>query len=75
MGYVLCIAACIGCGSVFSFNPMNVPSLTVEGVRQPVCRTCFERRQAHRQTNDLPVETLLPGAYDPAPASSIEFDE
>jgi len=75
MEYILCLGPCIGCGTLFTFNPERVPSIRIDGVRQPICRACFERRQAHRRANNLPVETLLPGAYDPAPADSIGFDD
>ena len=67
MGYFLVLAPCVGCGIPFGFNPELVPSIRVDGVRQPVCRTCFERRQAHRLARGLPEESLLPGAYDPVP--------
>ncbi|MEI7773039.1 MAG: hypothetical protein WCI67_23825 [Chloroflexales bacterium] len=69
---VLGYAPCVSCGIPFFFSPERVPSLRVNaegqpdpaGTRQPVCRTCWERRQAHRRQNDLPEEHLLPGAYD-----------
>lgn len=68
-----CLAPCVACGSLISFHPDRVPSLRVNaqghpdptGSRQPVCRTCWDRRQANRRQNNLPEETLLPGAYDP----------
>jgi hypothetical protein len=67
MGFFFVFAPCIGCGIPFGFNPERVPSIRVDNVRRPVCRTCFERRQAHRRANGLVEETFLPGAYDPVP--------
>ena len=75
MAYYLVFAPCIGCGSLFGFNPEKVPSIRVDGVRQPVCRTCFDRRQAHRRANALPEESLLPGAYEPAAEMPGDFDD
>jgi hypothetical protein len=74
MGCYLVLAPCVGCGNLFGFNPERVPSIRVDGVRQPVCRTCFDRRQAHRRANGLPEESLLPGAYEPAPELPEDWD-
>lgn len=68
-----CLAPCVSCGTPFTFNPERVPSLRVNaegqpdpaGTRQPVCRTCWDRRQAYRREHNLPEEHLLPGAYEP----------
>ena len=35
MAYYLVFALCIGCGNLFGFNPQKVPSIRVDGVRQP----------------------------------------
>jgi hypothetical protein len=71
--YVLVMAPCVSCGRVFPFHPERVPSLRVNAQgqldpsapRQPVCRVCWDRRQAYRREHGLPEETLLPGAYGP----------
>lgn len=42
MGYALAMSACIGCGQIFSYNPMRVPSLTVKGTREPICQRCVD---------------------------------
>lgn len=73
MSVYFVIAPCLGCGIPFPFNPDRVPSLRVNdegqpdprGRRQPVCRTCWGRRQAYRREQGLPEETLLDGAYAP----------
>ena len=61
-------AYCIGCGAAFTCSITKVPSLRVNGVKEPVCSLCFERRQKHREANGLPREPLMDGAYDPEPA-------
>lgn len=76
-GYVMALAPCVSCGALFFFDPDRVPSLRVNaqgqldpnGRREPVCKNCWDRRQAHRRSQGLPEETLLPGAYGPEPHS------
>lgn len=72
MGYAMMFAPCIGCGKSFGFNPNKVPSIRVDGVRQPVCRECFERRQQYREAHGLPREPLNPDAYEPCPEEELE---
>jgi hypothetical protein len=73
MGYVSCTAACIGCGIPFSFNPNKVPSVVVEGNREPICRSCVERANPIRKEKGLPVISILPGAYEAADESEIAW--
>jgi hypothetical protein len=65
MGFMACLAPCFGCKRVFSFNPDRVPSIPVDGVRQPVCRDCVERVNPQRVANGLEPIRVLPGAYEP----------
>ncbi|RRR66030.1 MAG: hypothetical protein EI684_21425 [Candidatus Viridilinea halotolerans] len=75
MGYYFIFTTCIGCGQPFTCHPERVPSLRINphgqpdpaGTRHPICRTCWDRRQAYRRQHGLPEELLLPGAYAPAP--------
>lgn len=56
---------CVGCGCPMSFNPHRVPSLIVSGVREPLCRSCFEVwNQIHRTDKGLDPIPLHPRAYD-----------
>jgi hypothetical protein len=66
MGYAMAIGPCIGCGQIFPFNPMRVPSVRVNGEREPVCRACVERANPERIKRGLAPITVLPGAYEPA---------
>ena len=77
MGYVFALGRCISCGRHFTFHPERVPSLVVNGVREPVCRACVERVNPIRRANGLPEIVPLPGAYAPGretdePMSDIE---
>jgi hypothetical protein len=64
MGYVICTSACLGCGRVFSYNPVLVPSVTLRGTREPICGVCVERVNPMRIKNGLEPIVPLPGAYD-----------
>lgn len=62
MGYVTLIARCVGCGAVFSCNPLRVPSVRVKhgvpdpaGEREPLCATCYERVRAAQRRAGAPV--------------------
>jgi hypothetical protein len=55
----------------FMFNPNLVPSLRVEGVRQPICEECVERANPERIKRGLEPITVLPGAYDPVDVSEL----
>lgn len=65
MGYMYVIAPCFGCKSLFSFNAERVPSLEVNGEREPVCKDCVEYVNPIRVQNGLDPIVPLPGAYEP----------
>jgi hypothetical protein len=50
---------------LFSYNPDKVPSLRVNGVREPVCKGCVERVNPVRIAKWLDPIVPLPGAYEP----------
>ena len=64
MGYVFVAGPCFGCKRMFSYNPMRVPSITIDGERQPVCLVCINRVNPQRIANGL--EPIIPkhDAYD-----------
>jgi len=65
MGYMLVMSACVGCKRVFSYHPHRVPSLTVNGTREPICQACVDRVNPKRIANGLEPIVPLPGAYEP----------
>lgn len=66
MGYCYCVGFCIACKTPITFNPVRVPSLVVNGQREPLCERCFNRwNELHRTSKGLPPEPLLEGAYEP----------
>lgn len=64
-GYMFASAPCIGCGNVFSFNPDLVPSVRINGVREPICQSCVDRVNPQRKAKGLPPIVPAPGAYSP----------
>lgn len=65
MGYALCTSACLCCSRTFMYNPMRVPSFRVNGVREPICRQCFDDINEKRKAHGLPVFERHADAYDP----------
>jgi len=65
MGWMTVVGECFACHRVFSFSAERVPSIVVDGVRQPICRDCVELANPTRVANGLEPIRPLPGAYDP----------
>lgn len=64
-GYMFALGDCCCCRRPFSFNPELVPSLTLNGRREPVCRNCIALANPRRVEKGLPEIVPLPGAYEP----------
>lgn len=71
MGYALMFSACCSCGRVVGYNPMRVPSVRIDGVRQPLCRDCVDRANNLRIAQQTDPIVVLPGAYDPVDESEM----
>lgn len=65
MGYMFVISFCFGCGRPFHFNADLVPSILVDGVREPICGRCVEAANPIREERGLEPIVVLPGAYEP----------
>lgn len=65
MGYMTVIGHCFACGILFSFNAEHVPSIRIDGERQPLCRDCVGRANHLRKGQGLPPIHILPDAYEP----------
>jgi hypothetical protein len=68
------LGPCIGCRELFSFHPNLVPSVRVNGVREPICRACVTRANPDRLARGLPPIAVLPGAYDAAEESEVSWE-
>jgi len=73
MGYALATSSCFGCGQLFSFNPLRVPSITDPrtGSKEPVCMTCVTRVNPLRVKNGLPPIVPFPDAYEACDESEL----
>ena len=72
MGYAYCMSACFGCGRLFSYNPMRVPSIPINGMREPICETCVARANPERIKRGLPPIVPYPDAYEPCDEQELE---
>jgi hypothetical protein len=63
---MIAIGNCMVCKRMFSFNPFFVPSIRIEGKREPVCRGCIEQANPRRIKNGLAAVEIHPEAYEPA---------
>lgn len=75
MGYVYVTSNCYGCGRLFCYHPNKVPSIRVEDVRRPICQHCVIRVNPMRKKNGLPPIVPLPGAYEPAEESEVDWSD
>jgi hypothetical protein len=65
-GFIFAHGQCVACCTFLSFNPHRVPSLVVEGTREPLCRGCFDRwNKIHRLEQGLEPIAIHPDAYQP----------
>lgn len=71
MGYISAMGPCYTCRDLFMFNPERVPSVVINGVREPVCEACMTKANAIRKAKGLPLLEILPGAYDAADESEL----
>ena len=71
MAYVTCASRCYSCGNLFNYNPNLVPSITIDGERQPFCLNCVEAANPVRIQNGLLPIVPLPGAYEPCEENEL----
>ena len=65
MGYAMCYGPCFGCKHFFSYNPVHVPSLPINGTREPICQACVNLANPRRIANGLAPIVPHPDAYEP----------
>jgi hypothetical protein len=71
MGVACALANWYGCSRPFTFNPLRVPSITINGSREPICRDCVERANPQRIANGLAPIVPMPGAYEACDESEL----
>ena len=76
MGYVQALGHCILCQKVFSFNPIRVPSIRVDGKREPVCEECIRLKvNPYRESKGLEPVIPEPDAYDEVDEGELDEHE
>jgi hypothetical protein len=66
MPYMVVLGLCVRCRAVMSFNPETVPSVRVDGEREPLCEPCVRVLNGQREAAGLPPFVIPAGAYEPA---------
>lgn len=68
MPFMFVVGSCCACGVTLTFNPNRVPSLRVNGSREPLCPTCHGRWNViHRTSKGLPPVEAHPEAWEAEP--------
>jgi len=71
-GWVTVYGLCALCRKMIGFHPHHVPSIVVNGAREPICEPCFRRVQEAQRQQGVPVTPdPPPDAYDGMPASEL----
>ena len=66
MAYMYVHGFCINCGTSISFNAHRVPSIRVNGCREPLCAGCHDKwNEMHRTSKGLDPVSIHPNAYEP----------
>jgi len=73
MGFVLMYSPCLVCGQPFGYNPNKVPSISVNEVRKPLCRTCVTEANTRRVAAGLSAFEIHPDAYEPIPEEELGY--
>ena len=66
MSYMYCLGSCIACNKIIHFNPNKVPSLVIDGTKEPLCANCHNKwNEIHRVNKGLEPVDIDPQAYEP----------
>lgn len=71
MGCAICTGTCAACGRLFMFNPVRVPSVRINGEREPVCEACMNAANVERTKRGLEPFPILPDAYEPCDEAEL----
>lgn len=70
-GWAFVTSPCYGCGQIICYNPHRVPSIRIEGVREPICRGCVAKANPKRIANGLDPIVIHDDAYDAIPEREL----
>lgn len=64
-GWCFAFSACAACHVPFSYNPIKVPSVRINGFREPLCRGCVEGWNERRVAAGMSPWPIDEDAYEP----------
>lgn len=73
MSYMFVVSPCFGCGKLFTYNPLWVPSIPIQGIKEPVCVACVTLVNPKRIANGLEPIVIHPEAYEACPEEDLEL--
>lgn len=73
--FVAVMGTCVRCDRLFSFSATKVPSVKINGTRQPLCEQCVGVLNAERVKLGLPEISVLPGAYEADDEREVPWDD
>lgn len=73
-GYVYIMGQCHGCKKMFSFHPNKVPSVRVNGVREPFCKQCIDAANIKRDEIGMTALTYADDAYEGCPEEEVNWN-
>jgi len=75
MAYMSLLSACYLCRRLFFYNPVRVPSVVVDGRREPLCEPCVTSVNAERARRGLAEWTIYPDSYDAVDEQEVPWPE
>ncbi len=65
MGFCFAFSKCAACHQPFAYNPLRVPSVRINGVREPICRGCVVEWNVRMVKAGKEPHPIPDDAYEP----------
>jgi hypothetical protein len=72
MGYYSLFCNCAACHQPMMCNPRLVPSIRINGIKEPICESCVSRWNLLHPDKYFNIPS---GAYDPMSEYELESEE
>ena len=70
-GFAYAMSECYGCKRMMTYNPTHVPSIRINGQREPICLQCVHQCNPARVKNGLAPIIPHRDAYEPCPEEEL----